>query len=249
MRAPAFRRAGATSGFGKARKPGMSAARVPIGELRDKAEARARAAKFGLPKAGTLESMDIFFIDGDYRTFVSQRAPAAFVPGPAERIDGTVVGTHAGVVALTIGQRSGVGVATGEGLYGLRFDADRAAAVVGRPFDADLAREVSGRNEEETVGSLEELTRRGLLVEVDASSYAFRHEQARRVAGDLTSSGRRRLLWGLALSVVRRYLLPRFDAPTPSVPMVDVSDTLYRAVRPPLRLSGGLSGSAWRWPR
>ena len=69
-----------------------------------------------------------------------------------------------------------------------------AAAVVGRPFDADLVREVSGRNEEETVASLEELMRRGLLVEVDASSYAFRHEQARRVAGDLTSSGRRRLL-------------------------------------------------------
>jgi DNA-binding SARP family transcriptional activator len=69
-----------------------------------------------------------------------------------------------------------------------------AAAVVGRPFDADLVREVSGRNEEETVGSLEELMRRGLLVEVDAASYAFRHEQARRVAGDLTSSGRRRLL-------------------------------------------------------
>jgi DNA-binding SARP family transcriptional activator/tetratricopeptide (TPR) repeat protein len=69
-----------------------------------------------------------------------------------------------------------------------------AAAVVGRPFDAELVREVSGRNEEETVASLEELMRRGLLVEVDAASYAFRHEQARRVAGDLTSSGRRRLL-------------------------------------------------------
>jgi len=68
-----------------------------------------------------------------------------------------------------------------------------AGAVLGRPFDADLVREVSGRNEEETVASLEELMRRGLLVEVD-SSYAFRHEQARRVAGDLTSSGRRRLL-------------------------------------------------------
>jgi DNA-binding SARP family transcriptional activator/Tfp pilus assembly protein PilF len=69
-----------------------------------------------------------------------------------------------------------------------------AAAVLGRPFDADLVREVSGRSDEETVAALEELMRRGLVVEADGGNYAFRHEQARRVAGDLTSSGRRRLL-------------------------------------------------------
>ena len=69
-----------------------------------------------------------------------------------------------------------------------------AAAVLGRPFDADLVREVSGRSEEETVAALEELMRRGLLVEEDGETYAFRHEQARSVAGDLVSSGRRRLL-------------------------------------------------------
>jgi len=69
-----------------------------------------------------------------------------------------------------------------------------AAAVLGRPFDADLVREVSGRSDEETVAALEELMRRGLLVEADGGTYAFRHEQARRVAYDLASSGRRRLL-------------------------------------------------------
>lgn len=69
-----------------------------------------------------------------------------------------------------------------------------AAAVLGRPFDADLVREVSGRSDEETVAALEELMRRGLLLEADGGTYAFRHEQARRVAYDLTSSGRRRLL-------------------------------------------------------
>lgn len=69
-----------------------------------------------------------------------------------------------------------------------------AAAVLGRPFDADLVREVSGRSEEESVAALEELMRRGLLVEAGGGAYSFRHEQARRVAGDLTSSGRRRLL-------------------------------------------------------
>ncbi len=69
-----------------------------------------------------------------------------------------------------------------------------AAAVLGRPFDADIVREISGRNEDESVVALEELMRRGLLVEVDGAAYAFRHEQARRVALDLASSGRRRLL-------------------------------------------------------
>jgi DNA-binding SARP family transcriptional activator len=69
-----------------------------------------------------------------------------------------------------------------------------AAAVLGRPFDADLVREVSGRSDDETVTALEELTRRGLVGEADGATYAFRHEQARRVAYELASAGRRRLL-------------------------------------------------------
>jgi DNA-binding SARP family transcriptional activator len=73
-----------------------------------------------------------------------------------------------------------------------------AAAVLGRQFDADLIRTVSGRSDEETVAALEELTRRGLLSESDSGDVAFRHEQARRVAYELTSAVRRRLLHGRA---------------------------------------------------
>ena len=73
-----------------------------------------------------------------------------------------------------------------------------AAAVLGRPSDPGLIRAVSGRSEEETVTALEELTRRGLLAESDGGELAFRHEQARRVAYELTSAGRRRLLHGRA---------------------------------------------------
>ena len=101
----------------------------PIGELEDKDETRAIASRFGLPTAAKAESMDICF--GDYRDLVRSRAPEAFAPGPVERHDGTVVGTHAGIGALTVGQRSGVGVATGERLYVLRLEPDRNAAVVG----------------------------------------------------------------------------------------------------------------------
>src|SRR6266480_3443826 len=83
-------------------------------------------------------AMDICFAPGDYRELVRDRAPEAFVPGPVERTDGTVVGTHAGIGALTVGQRSGVGVATGERLYVLHLDTDRRAAIVGTR--AEIAR-------------------------------------------------------------------------------------------------------------
>ncbi len=73
-----------------------------------------------------------------------------------------------------------------------------AAAVLGRPADPGLIRAVSGRSDEETVTALEELTRRGVLAENDAGELAFRHDQARRVAYELTSAGRRRLLHGRA---------------------------------------------------
>ena len=104
---------------------------LPIGELRDKSETRELALSFGLPNAETAESMDICFIAGDYRDFVRDRAPDAFVPGPVVRADGAEIGSHAGIGTLTVGQRSGVGVATGERLYVLRLEPGRNAAVVG----------------------------------------------------------------------------------------------------------------------
>ena len=42
-----------------------------------------------------------------------------------------MVGQHAGIGGLTVGQRSGTGVATGERLYVLRLEPERSAAVVG----------------------------------------------------------------------------------------------------------------------
>jgi tRNA-specific 2-thiouridylase len=112
-------------------QPELACLELPIGELADKQETRTLAGRFGLPNAAQAESMDICFIGGDYRDFVRERAPDAFREGPIERADGTVIGTHAGVGGLTVGQRAGVGVATGERLYVLRLELDRGAAVVG----------------------------------------------------------------------------------------------------------------------
>jgi tRNA-specific 2-thiouridylase len=103
----------------------------PIGELGNKSETREVAARFDLPTATKAESMDICFVADDYRDLVRSRAPLAFVAGPVERIDGSVVGRHAGIGGLTVGQRSGTGVATGERLYVLRLEPERSAAVVG----------------------------------------------------------------------------------------------------------------------
>ncbi len=68
-----------------------------------------------------------------------------------------------------------------------------AGAVLARPFELETVREVSGRGEEETVAALEELTSRGILGEADGV-YDFRQEQARKVAYERCSRGRRRLL-------------------------------------------------------
>src|SRR3989440_2656668 len=103
----------------------------PIGELRDKSETREIAPRFGLPTAAKAESMDICFVPGDYRDLVRERSPEAFVPGPVERGDGTVVGTHAGIGGLTGGQRSGVGVATRGRLYLPPLEPGPGAAVGG----------------------------------------------------------------------------------------------------------------------
>ncbi|MDQ2952604.1 MAG: tRNA 2-thiouridine(34) synthase MnmA [Chloroflexota bacterium] len=109
----------------------LSRLEMPIGELADKTQTRAIAARFGLATATKPDSMDICFIPGDYRGFVRERAPAAFVNGPVERTDGSVIGEHGGIGTLTVGQRTGTGVATGERLYVLRLEPDRHAAIVG----------------------------------------------------------------------------------------------------------------------
>jgi len=123
----------------------------PIGELSDKSETRALAQRYGLPNATKAESMDICFIGGDYRDFVREREPEAFARGPVERLDGTPVGAHAGIGTLTVGQRSGVGVATGERLYVIRLETDRNAAIVGTR-DEVLARTYRLRDPRFTAG-------------------------------------------------------------------------------------------------
>ncbi len=106
---------------------------LPVGEL-TKAEVREHAARLGLRTAAKPESMDVCFITkGGRRAFLDARTPAR--PGPVVDAEGAVVGSHAGVAGFTVGQRRGVGVATGERTYVVDVDAPTATVTLGRRAD------------------------------------------------------------------------------------------------------------------
>jgi tRNA-specific 2-thiouridylase len=85
---------------------------LPIGGL-TKGEVRDAARRFGLDVSEKPDSVEICFVPGnDYRAFVEARTEA--VSGALRTADGTVLATHRGVAAYTLGQRKGLGIATGE---------------------------------------------------------------------------------------------------------------------------------------
>ncbi|MBK7864796.1 MAG: tRNA 2-thiouridine(34) synthase MnmA [Archangiaceae bacterium] len=102
----------------------------PIGEL-TKAEVRAIALRHQLPTTHKPESMEICFVpDGDYARFV-EKVAGPQLKGEVVDASGKVLGQHDGVHKFTVGQRKGLGVATGEPLYVQRLEADARRVVVG----------------------------------------------------------------------------------------------------------------------
>lgn len=103
----------------------------PVGG-QTKAETRAHAERLGLPVAGKPDSQDLCFAPaGDAGAFVASRAPDLIRDGEVVDPDGRVVGSHAGTHRVTIGQRRGIGVSTGERTYVLDVDAAANRVVVG----------------------------------------------------------------------------------------------------------------------
>lgn len=103
----------------------------PVGAM-SKAEVRARAAALGLVNANKPESQEICFVtDGDYARFVSQHGGAGRVrTGLVTDDNGHELGRHAGIHRFTVGQRRGLGIATGEPLYVREISAADARVVV-----------------------------------------------------------------------------------------------------------------------
>ncbi len=86
----------------------------PLGEYL-KPDLRKQAEQRGFVNAQRPDSQDICFVpDGDYLGFLQNRFGVQCKAGNYIDEQGTVLGTHRGVEAYTIGQRKGLGVAFGE---------------------------------------------------------------------------------------------------------------------------------------
>jgi tRNA-uridine 2-sulfurtransferase len=105
--------------------------RFPLGD-RTKAETRELARRFGLSVADKQDSQDICFVPtGHYAQTIERLRPGASGPGEIVDLDGRVLGRHDGIIHFTVGQRRGLGIATGSPLYVVRLDAASRRVIVG----------------------------------------------------------------------------------------------------------------------
>ncbi len=105
--------------------------RFPLGSM-TKGETRALAAALGLPVALKPDSQDICFAPtGDYAAVIRKLRPESDEPGEVVHVDGRVLGTHRGIVNFTVGQRKGLGIATGEPLFVIRIEPSSRRVIVG----------------------------------------------------------------------------------------------------------------------
>ncbi|MBN9072392.1 MAG: tRNA 2-thiouridine(34) synthase MnmA [Rhizobiales bacterium] len=105
--------------------------RFPLGDL-PKPAVRALAGEMGLDIAAKADSQDICFVpQGRYPDIIAKLKPTAATPGEIVHIDGRILGRHEGILRYTIGQRRGIGIASGEPLYVIHLDAARARVIVG----------------------------------------------------------------------------------------------------------------------
>ncbi len=108
----------------------------PIGHY-TKEEVREIARKAGLKTAEKPESQEICFVpSNDYARFIENELPQ-YRQEPGEFVDteGNVLGGHRGIHAYTVGQRKGLGVATGERLYVNAIEPERNRVVLSAKED------------------------------------------------------------------------------------------------------------------
>ena len=114
----------------------LSRSEFPLGEL-TKEEVRQLARTVNLPVAEKPESMELCFVpNGNYVQFIHAYAredgkPVQDKEGEIVTEDGTVLGRHSGVHNYTIGQRKGLGFATGKPIYVLAIDPEKNRVIVG----------------------------------------------------------------------------------------------------------------------
>ena len=136
--------------------------RFPLGGMK-KPDVRRAAAVLGLQVAAKPDSQDICFVPaGKYSDIVQKLRPGAVEGGEIVHMDGRVMGKHDGVIRYTIGQRRGLGVATGDPLFVTKLDAPNKRVIVG-PREALLTRALAiGESNWLGEGSLEDACAAGV---------------------------------------------------------------------------------------
>jgi tRNA-uridine 2-sulfurtransferase len=114
----------------------LSRTLFPLGGM-TKPEVRELARKHGLALAEKPDSQEICFVPGgNYKQFIDaylaeQGDSLPDTSGELVTTDGHVIGEHAGIHNFTVGQRKGLGVATGSPLYVLQIKGDQRQVIVG----------------------------------------------------------------------------------------------------------------------
>src|ERR1035438_2699192 len=115
----------------------LSRTLFPLGEMR-KPEVREEARRTGLRLFEKPDSQEICFIPGgDYKKFLDayleeQGEEIPDTSGELVTTTGEVVGTHNGIHNFTVGQRKGLGIATGSPLYVIQINNQTRQVVVGK---------------------------------------------------------------------------------------------------------------------
>jgi len=123
----------------------LSRTLFPLGGM-TKPEVRELARKHSLAIAEKPDSQEICFVPGgDYKRFLeaylteqgntSSGISTATIAGEMVTTDGKVIGEHTGVHNFTVGQRKGLGVATGSPLYVIQIKNETRQVVVGKDED------------------------------------------------------------------------------------------------------------------
>src|SRR5579864_3339063 len=108
----------------------------PLGEM-TKPEVRELARQYGLALAEKPDSQEICFVPGgDYKRFIDaylaeQGEALPDTAGDLVTTNGEVIGEHGGIHNFTVGQRKGLGVATGSPLYVININGERGQVTVG----------------------------------------------------------------------------------------------------------------------
>ena len=114
----------------------LSRTLFPLGDLY-KPEVRERARQHGLALAEKPDSQEICFVPGgDYKRFIDaylaeQGEALPDTAGDLVTTNGEVIGEHSGIHNFTVGQRKGLGVATGSPLYVIQISGANKQVVVG----------------------------------------------------------------------------------------------------------------------